>query len=114
MLLAASLWVTLAAGAPASLLVRQVCLACLTLPLIGFNLRDQARLSSLLGSSVFVFLMTSAGVSLLAGIVLRDGDRLAGAAGAALMSIMIACVDGVRRWKAGVDAPHRLPGRAPG
>jgi len=109
MLLAASLWVTLAAGAPASLLVRQVCLACLTLPLIGLNLRDQSRLSSMLGSSVLVFLLTSAGVSLLAGIALRAATGLPVLPGAALMSIMIACVDGVRRWKAGVDAPIAFP-----
>ena len=108
-LLAASLWLTLAAGAPPSLLVRQVCLACLTLPLIGFNLRDQARLSSMLDSSVLVFLLTSAGVSLLAGIALREATGLPVLSGAALMSITIACVDGVRRWKVSVDAPHAFP-----
>jgi hypothetical protein len=109
MLLAASLWVTLAAGAPPSGLLKQVCLACLTLPLIGLNLRDQARLSSMLGSSVLLFLLTSAGVSIVAGIILRAATGLPVLPGAALMSIMIACVDGARRWKASVDAPHAFP-----
>lgn len=108
-LLAASLWVTLAAGAPASGLLKQVCLACLTLPLIGLNLRDQSRLSSMLGSSVFIFLLTSAGVSILVGIFLRAATGLPVMPGAALMSIVIACVDGVRRWKASVDAPFAFP-----
>jgi hypothetical protein len=105
----ASLWVTLAAGAPPSGLLKQVCLACLTLPLIGLNLRDQARLSSMLGSSVLLFLMTSAGVSILAGMILRAAAGLPVLHGAALMSITIACMDGVRRWKASVDAPHAFP-----
>ena len=109
MLLAASLWVTLAAGAPASVLLKQVCLACLTLPLIGLNLRDQSRLSSMLGSSVYVFLLSSAGVSILAGMILRAATGMPFLHGAALMSIVIACVDGTRRWKASVDAPHAFP-----
>ena len=108
-LLAASLWVTLAAGAPASGLFKQVCLACLALPLIGLNLRDQSRLSSMLGSSVFLFLLASAGVSVVAGIILRTATGLPVLPGAALMSITIACVDGARRWKASVDAPHAFP-----
>ena len=109
MLLAASLWLTLAAGAPASGMLKQVCLACLTLPLIGLHLRDQSRLSSMLGSSVLVFLMSSAGVSLLAGMALRAATGLPVLHGAALMSVVIACVDGTRRWKASVDAPHAFP-----
>jgi hypothetical protein len=45
----------------------------------------------------------------LGSVVLRAATGLPVLPGAALMSIMIACVDGARRWKASVDAPHAFP-----
>ncbi|MBD8529201.1 MULTISPECIES: hypothetical protein [unclassified Massilia] len=96
-------------GATESVLVTQFSLCCLMLPLLGLNLRDQARLGSMLGSSVFLFLLASAAVSLVAGLILYAATGLPVMPGAALTSIVITCVDMAQHWRRSADAPFAFP-----
>jgi len=100
---------TLARGASASVLVTQFSLCCLMLPLLGLNLRDQARLGSMLGSGVFLFLLASAAVSLVTGLILYAATGLPVMPGAALTSIAITCVDMAQHWRRSADAPFAVP-----
>jgi hypothetical protein len=100
---------TLAAGAPASFYVLQLCLCCLTLPLIGTNLRQHARHAGLLGLGPAFALLVTAAISFAAGAAIHAVSGLPITAGAALASVLIALVVVPWRWKRSVAAPIAFP-----
>ena len=109
MQVAAVLSLTLAAGAPLSFHAMQMCACCLTLPLIGTNLRRHARDAGLLGLGPLLALLLSAGISFAIAALLRAAFGLPLTAGAALASILIALVVVPWRWKRSVAAPIAFP-----
>lgn len=109
MQVAAVLALTLAAGAPLSFHAMQLCACCLTLPLIGTNLRRHARDAGLLGLGPVLTLLLSAAISFAAGAWINARFGLPLTAGAALASILIALVAVPWRWKRSVAAPIAFP-----
>jgi hypothetical protein len=108
-LLAAALWMTLASGAPAAMLLKQACLACLVLPLIGTNLRKHAVHAGLLGLGPILCLFASCAASFAAGAVMQRTLGTPLLPGAAFASVLIAAIAVPWRWKRSVDAPIAFP-----
>ncbi len=77
-------------GASASNLFLQACACCLTLPLVGGNLRDHARRVGPMGWQMLIGLIVSIGLSVALGMLARELTGLPVMAGAALASIAIA------------------------
>jgi hypothetical protein len=108
-LVAVVLWLTAAAGPSGPGFFRQACLCCLLLPLLGTNLRDHARRSSLLGLGPVLVLLVTAGISFAVGAVASQIVGIPVTAGAALASIVIALVVVPWRWQRSVEAPVAFP-----
>lgn len=105
---AAAMVLALAAGATAWL-TTLLCLCCLTLPLIGTNLRQHARAAGLLGLAPALCLLLSAGASFTVGAWLRTTFDIPIMTGAAFASVLIAAVAVPWRWKRSVEAPIAFP-----
>jgi len=96
-------------GASSASMFMQACFCCLTLPLVGVNLRNHARHAGLLGWRLFLAVAVSLGISFLVALGLNRTVGLGLPAGAALASIAIALSMigyGFRRAKA---APFAFP-----
>lgn len=90
MLAGTVLLLTVMTGASASSIFMQACFCCLSLPLIGANLRNHARRAGLLGWRLLLAMAVSLGVCLIGALALEPALGLPLEAGAALTSIAIA------------------------
>jgi len=90
MLAATVLVLTVMTGASASSIFMQACFCCLSLPLVGANLRNHARRAGLLGWRLLLAMAVSLGACLVGALALDRALGLPLAAGAALTSIAIA------------------------
>jgi hypothetical protein len=96
-------------GAAASSMFMQACFCCLTLPLVGANLRNHARHAGLLGWRLLFGAAASLGASAIAALALKAVSGLPLAPGAALASVLIALAvvaSGLARSRA---APFAFP-----
>lgn len=109
MLAAAVLGLSLMAGASASSMFMQACFCCLTLPLLGANLRNHARRAGLLGWRLLLATAVSIGASFAAGIALERASGLPLTAGAALTSIAIAATVIASGFARSRTAPFAFP-----
>lgn len=96
-------------GASAANLFMQACLCCLTLPLVGGNLRDHARRVGPMGWQMLIGLAVSIGASVAFGIAVGAASGLPVMAGAALASIAIALAVFALGWRRADNAPFAFP-----
>ncbi|MEW6370198.1 MAG: hypothetical protein AB1584_04635 [Pseudomonadota bacterium] len=109
MLAATVLCLGVMTGASAANLFMQACLCCMTLPLVGGNLRDHARRVGPLGWQMLIGLIVSIGVSFAFGMVAQKATGLPVMAGAALTSIVIALVVVALGFRRAEGAPCAFP-----
>jgi hypothetical protein len=109
MLAGTVLLLTAMTGASTSSLVMQACFCCLSLPLVGANLRDHARRAGLLGWRLLLAMAVSLGLCLIGALALDRALGLPLAAGAALTSIAIALAIVARGMARDRTAPFAFP-----
>jgi hypothetical protein len=96
-------------GAAASSMAMQACFCCLTLPLVGANLRDHARHAGLLGWRLFFGAAASLGASFIAAKALERVSGLPLVTGAALASLFIALAVVAAGFARSRTAPFAFP-----
>ncbi|WP_312547838.1 hypothetical protein [Massilia sp.] len=96
-------------GASAANLFMQICICCLSLPLVAANLRDHARRSGLQGWRLLCGFALSLGISFGLAAAAQRAIGLPVTAGAALVSIAIAIALVVRGFRRADTAPYAFP-----